>query len=87
MVAPRDGKHIGHEFGGDGCARLILLIVSCVWITWDHGGDAPRRGSLASGDEDEEFHEMVIGVSAARLKDEDVFVTNRLADCDVQLSI
>lgn len=87
MVAASNGKHVGDEFGRNGCSGLILLIMPCVWITWYNGGDSPRGGSFASGDEDEKFHEMVIGVGAAGLKNKDVFVTNRLADCDVQFPV
>ena len=63
MVAPGDGEHVGHQLRGDGGPRLVLLVHPCVRETRDHSGDPPRRCPLASGSEDEEFHEIIVNVA------------------------
>lgn len=63
VVAARRLQHVGHEFGGDGRARLVLFVLARVGEVGDHGGDAPRGGGAAGVDDDEEFHEAVVDVT------------------------
>ena len=67
MVAASDGEHVGDKLGGDGGAALVLFVHACVRITWNNGGDAAGRGALARGNEDEEFHEVIIDVATGGL--------------------
>lgn len=67
MVAASDGEHVSDELGGDGGAALVLFVHACVRITRDNGGDAAGRGALARGNEDEEFHEVIVDVATGGL--------------------
>jgi hypothetical protein len=87
VIAPSDGHHVGDELGGDRRARFLLLVHPRVRETGHDGGDAARRSGFASGDEDEEFHEVVVDVGAASLDDEDVFVADGFQDLGADLSV
>lgn len=72
VVAASSLEHVGYEFSGDRCTRLVLLVLACVREVGDDGGDAARRGSFACIDHDEEFHEAVINIAwGGGLEDED----------------
>jgi len=56
-------EHVGDELGGDGRARLVLLVLAGVEEVGDDGGDAARRRDAARVDHDAELHER--GVDGA----------------------
>ena len=87
MVAARNDKHIRYKLRRNRGAALVLLVDARVGEAGDDGGDAAGAGGLAGGDEDEELHEVVVDVVAAALDDEDVFVSNRFGDFDVDFAI
>jgi hypothetical protein len=87
VVAAGDGEHVGDELGGDGRTAHVLFVHARVGIARDDGGDAACRGALARGDEDEEFHEVVVDVATGGLEDKDVLVADRLENFDVDLPI
>ena len=80
-------QHVRDQFCGDGRPGLVLFVHSRVGVAGDDSRDAAGRGTLAGGDEDEEFHEVVVHIAAARLDDEDVLVADALGDLDVDFSI
>lgn len=53
MVAAGRLQHVGDQFGRDGRARFVLLVLSRVGEVRYHGGDASSRGRLASVDHDQ----------------------------------
>ena len=67
MVAASDSEHVGDELGGDGGATLVLFVHACVRIAWNDGGDATGRGALARGNEDQEFHQVIVDVATGGL--------------------
>lgn len=87
MVTTGDGEHVRDELRCDGCPGLVLLVHPGIGVAGDDGRDASGGGTLACGDEDEQLHEVVVHIAAARLDDEDVLVANGLGDLDVDLSV
>ena len=76
-------EHVGHQAGGDGGTRLVLLVLARVGEVGQDGRDTARRGRLAGVDHDEELHDAVVDLSGGGgLQDEDVFVADGFADCD-----
>jgi hypothetical protein len=63
MVATCGLEHVGHEFCGDGSAGLVFLVLASVGEVGDDGGDASGGSGLASGDDDEEFHDIVVDIA------------------------
>lgn len=75
MVAASGLEHVGHELGGDGSARLVLLVLTGVREVRDDGSDAASRGCLASVDHNEELHNAIVDVvGLCGLEDEDCIV-------------
>lgn len=71
MVAASGLEHVGHESCSDGCARLVLLVLTCIREVGKDCSDATGRGSLAGVDHDQELHDSVVDVSwCGGLKDE-----------------
>jgi len=87
VIAAGDGEHVGDELGGDRRTAHVLFIHTCVGIARDDGGDAACGGPFARGDEDEEFHEVVVDVATGGLEDKDVLIADRLENFDVDLPI
>ena len=87
VVAACDGEHVSDELGGDGCPALVFFVHAGVRVARDDGGDAAGRSTLARGNEDEKFHEVVIHVATGRLEDKDVLVADRLEDLHVDFPI
>lgn len=52
MVATGGLKHVSHQTRGDGCARLVLLVLAGVGKVGKDGGNAAGRGRLAGIDHD-----------------------------------
>jgi len=87
MVAPSHNQHVRNELRRDGCPRLVLLVHPRIRETRYDRCDPACRCCLAGGDEDEELHEVVVDVVAARLDDEHIFVPNGLGNFHVRLPI
>lgn len=83
VVASGGNQHVCDELGGYGSSALVLLVLSGIGKVGKDGGDAAGAGGTAGVDHDEKLHEAVVDVvGGRRLQDEDVFISNRLADCD-----
>lgn len=87
MVTSCDSKHVRNKLGSNRSPRLVLFVHSCIRVAWDDGRNTSRRGALASRDDDEEFHQVVVHIVAPGLDDEDVLFSNGLGDLDVYLAI
>lgn len=87
MVATSRYEHVRDEFCGDGGSALVFLILTRIWVTRNDGCDATGRGGSTCGYEDEKFHHVVVNVEATGLDDEDILVTNRLRNFDVDFAI
>lgn len=86
--ATRDLQHVGNEFGTNRRTRLVLLVLASIRKVGDDGSDATSRSSPASMDHDEQFHEPVVDVSGgSRLKDEDIFISDRFSNGHTSLLI
>jgi len=81
------GDQVGHEFGGDGDARLVFAILPCVSEKWHHRDDAPGTGTTCGIDHDEQLHHVVIRRRAGRLDDEDVVAADIFVDFDKTFTI
>lgn len=82
MVATGCLQHVGHQLRCDRCTGFILLVLSRIREVGNHSGDAAGGGSFAGVDDDEEFHKAVIDVAGGgRLENEDIFISNRFANC------
>jgi hypothetical protein len=82
MIAAGGLQHVCHELGCDRSPTLILLILTGVREVGEDGGNAARRGSAASVDEDEELHYVVVdAVRLGRLDDEDCARSVSLDPC------
>jgi len=87
VVAARDNEHVSDEFSGDRSTGFLFLVHSRIWETRDDSCNPPGGRSSARGDKDEKLHEVIVDVSTSRLDDEDILISNRLANRDVNLSI
>lgn len=76
VVAASDDNHVGDQLRSDRRARFVFLVHPGVGEARDDRGDPAGRCRFAGGYEDEELHEHIVYVPAARLDDEDVLVTN-----------
>jgi hypothetical protein len=71
MVAASSLEHVGHQFGGDGCTRLVLFVLACIREVRQNGSDATCRRSLACVDHNQKLHESIVDVAWwGRLQDE-----------------
>lgn len=52
MVAASSLEHIGHQLGGDGRSRLVLLVLAGIREVRQNGSDTTCRRSLACVDHD-----------------------------------
>lgn len=81
MVASGRDQHVGNELGGYGRSALVLLVLSGIGKVGENGGDAAGAGGATGVDHDEELHQAVVDVVRGRgLQNEDVLVSDRLAD-------
>lgn len=78
MIAASHSEHIRYEFCSNGGPRLVLLVHPSIREAGYDSGDAACGRAFASGDEDEEFHEIVVDVAASRLDDEYVLFSDGL---------
>ncbi|GMS87224.1 hypothetical protein PENTCL1PPCAC_9399 [Pristionchus entomophagus] len=87
VVGSRDGEHVGDQLGGDGRARLVLLVLARVREARYDRGHSARGGDLAGVDHDEQLHEVVVDLAGRRLDDVHVLATHRLTDLHVRLLV
>lgn len=87
MVAAGHSKHVCNELCRNWRTRFVLLVHPGIGEARDNGCDAASGGTFACGDQDEKLHKVIVDVAAARLEDEDVFVSNGLRDLHVDLAI
>lgn len=78
MLAPRHRQHIRHQLRRNGCPRLVFLVHAGIREAGNDCRDPPRTSGLAGRDENEELHEVVVHVVAARLDNKDVLVADAL---------
>ena len=76
------GDHVGHELGRDGRARAGLAVLPGIAEIRDHRGDALGGGPLQRVDDDQEFHQVVVGGERGRLHHEHVLAADILLDLD-----
>ena len=86
-VGARRGQEVGHQLGGDGDARLVLLVLPRVAEVRHHRGDARRRGAPERVEQDQELHHVVVDRRARRLNHEDVGAPDVLVDLAVVLAV
>ena len=53
MITSRSLEHVGHEFGRNGGAGFIFLVLSSVWETRNDGSDSSSGGCPTGIDHDE----------------------------------
>ena len=76
------GDHVGDELGRDRRARHRLAVLARIAEIGDHRRYAPRGGPLQRVDQDQEFHQVVVGGIGRRLDDEDIFAPDVLLHLD-----
>jgi len=72
-VGTGDGDEVGHQPGGDGDSRLVLLIGTAIGIIRDYGGDAPCGVPLEGVYDYEQFDQVPVHGRAGRLNQKDIF--------------
>ena len=81
MITSRILNHVGDELGRNWRTALVLLVLSRIEEVRNDGRDPPGAGRLAGVDHDEELHQAVVDVVRGRgLQNEDILVSDRLAD-------
>jgi hypothetical protein len=78
---------VGDELGRDGRARARLSVLAGVAEIGDDRRHPARRGPPQGIDQDEQFHQMVVGRKRRRLDDERVFAAHVLQDLDEDLHV
>lgn len=86
MVAPGLLKHVGDEFGSDGCSTLVLLVLASVGKEGQDGCDPLRARDFAGVDHDAKLHERGVDLPAAGVDDVHVVFSHRLDDSDMALA-
>jgi hypothetical protein len=87
MVAAGHDEHIRDQLRRNRRAAFVLLVHARVGEARNNGSNAARGRRLAGGNKDEELHEIIVHVVAARLQYEDVLVAHGLGDLDVDLAV
>ena len=85
-------EHVGDDLGRDRLAAFRLLVLLCVSVVRNDGGDARGRGTAQRVDHQQQLHERVVdalavGSVADRLDDEDFGAADVLADLDAGLFV
>jgi hypothetical protein len=86
-LAPADIEQVGHQFGGDRHAGLVLAILPGVAVEGNDGRDALRRGALGRIDHDEQLHQVMVGRRAGRLDEIAVRAADVLVDLHERLAV
>jgi hypothetical protein len=80
MICPGDTQHVGDQLCTDWCPRLVLLVLPSIGKAWDYCGYSLGRRDFAGVYHNQEFHEIVINLSASRLNDINIFATDGFAN-------
>ena len=80
-------EQVGHEFGGDGHARLVFAVLARIAIKRQHGRDAHGARAAQRIHHDEQLHQIVIGGRRRGLDDEDILAADVFLDFDKRLAI
>jgi hypothetical protein len=86
-VCAGSGEHIGDQLGGDGIPALSLPVLTGVTKVGDHSGDPSGRGTAASIDHHQQFHQVVIDRLAGRLNQKHVRTTDSFMERNRNLAI
>ena len=81
-VSAGAGDHVGHQLGRDRGAGPGLAVLPGIAEIRDHRGDALGGGPLQRVDDDEQFHQVVVGGERGRLHHEHVLAADVLLDLD-----
>ena len=81
------GDEIGDELGRDRRARAGFAVLPGIAEIGDYRRDAPRRGAPQRVDDDQQFHQMVVGRERRRLDDENVGAAHVFLDFDENLHV
>ena len=76
------GDQIGDELGRNRRARSDFAVLPRIAEIGDHRRDAPRRRAPQRVDDDQQFHQMVVGGKRGRLDDENVGAAHVFLDLD-----
>ena len=89
-LAPRGDDQVADQFGRDGHPGSVLAVLPGIAVVGEDGCDTPRRGPPGSVDEDEEFHQGIVGRKSFRgadgLDDVNVFPADIFTDLYACLS-
>jgi hypothetical protein len=81
-------EHVGDQLGGDRHARRTrTAILAGIAEVRDGGGDAAGRGALQRIDDDQQFHQVVVGRRAGGLQHEDVAAADVFLQLDTDFAI
>ena len=81
------GDQIGDELRRNRRARPDFAVLPGIAEIGDHRGDAPRRRAAQRVDNDQQFHQMVVGGIRGRLDDEDVGAADVFLNLDEHFHI
>lgn len=87
MVTASNNEHVRDKFCRDGRPRLVLFVHPSIGKRRDDCCYPSGGSRFAGRNEDEEFHEVVIGILTARLNDENIFISNRFRNFDVDFAV
>jgi hypothetical protein len=79
--------HVGDQLGGDRRARPRLTVLARITEIGNDRGDAARGGTFQRIDNDQQFHQMVVGGCRGRLDDEHVLAADVLLHLDENLVV
>ncbi|CAG9206220.1 hypothetical protein PSP6_250092 [Paraburkholderia tropica] len=84
----RDFQHVRHDLRRDGDARRTgAAVLTGITEVGDGCGDPACGCALERIDHDHQFHQVVVGRRAGRLKDEDVLATHVFLDFDLDFAV
>ena len=86
-MCARDGDAVCDQAGGDGNARLILLVCSSIGIVGNHCGDTIGGGAFEGIDHNEQFHNRTIDGRAEGLNNKDILPAHIFIDFDKDILI
>jgi hypothetical protein len=86
-VGTCDFDHVGHEAGGDGYARLVLLVRAPVAQVWDDSGDARGRIQPQGLQRDEQLHEVVMDRPGGLLDDIHILPAHAVRELDEDILV